>query len=68
MSFVPLKDKSPAEQRDFLLYYAGVMEREADARPGQNCDWMRSGAERAKREAAAIDQTPAQGDLFGAPQ
>lgn len=68
MSDVSLKEKTPAERRDFLLYYAGVMEREVAARPGQNCEWMEKAAERSRREAAAIDLTPAQGDLFGGMQ
>lgn len=50
----------------FLRYYAAVLTREADARTGQFVDWLRAGAERALREADAIEQAGAvQGDLFG---
>lgn len=54
----------PAKRKAFLEYYAAVLTREADARPGQDCQWMRDGAARALREAAAIDTRPAQSDLF----
>jgi hypothetical protein len=47
----------------FLRYYAAVLTREADARPGSNCQWMRDGAERALRRADDLS-TPTQGDLF----
>ena len=57
--------ESPAKRKAFLEYYAGVLTREADARPGQDCQWMRDGALRALREAGGIDVTPAQADLFG---
>lgn len=57
--------QTPAQRRDFLLYYAGVLEREADARPNSDCQWMRDGAARARREADDIDLRPRQGDLFG---
>lgn len=46
----------------FLEYYASVLQREADARPGQDVQWMIDGAKRARRQAAAV--RPAQGDLF----
>lgn len=48
--------------REFLLYYAGVMLREARVRRGQNVGWMIEGAARARREAHAL--RPSQGDLF----
>ncbi len=57
--------ESPAKRKAFLEYYAGVLTREADARPGQDCQWMRDGALRALLEASGIDVTPAQADLFG---
>jgi hypothetical protein len=54
----------PSERRAFLIYYAGVLLREARARRGQNVNWMLAGAARARREAAGIDVRPAQGNLF----
>jgi hypothetical protein len=60
------ENETPAQRKAFLEYYAGVMTREADARPQSDCQWMRDGAARALREAAAIDVSPPQGDLFGA--
>ena len=59
-----LGDKTPKERRAFLIYYAGVLLREARARRGQKVDWMLAGAARARREAAAIDLAPPQSDLF----
>lgn len=53
------------DDTDFLDYYAGVLEREAAARSGQNVQWMVDGAERARRQAAEL-RIPAQADLFGA--
>lgn len=61
----PPNADTPAKRRSFLEYYAGVLTREADARPQSDCQWMRDGAARALREAAAIDPRPVQGDLFG---
>ena len=58
-------EETPAKRRAFLEYYAGVLTREADARPNQDCQWMRDGAARALREAASLNLSPAQGDLFG---
>lgn len=56
---------TPAERRDFLLYYASVLLREARARRGRhNVAWMIDGAAQATREAAAIDLRPAQGVLL----
>jgi hypothetical protein len=49
--------------RDFLLYYARVLLREAKARRGGNVEWMLAGAARARRQAQSI--RPAQADLFG---
>lgn len=57
-------EKTQAERRAFLIYYAGVLLREARARRGQNIEWMLAGAARARREAASIDIKPAQGELF----
>ncbi len=54
--------RSAAEERDFLIYYARVMLREAKARRGQNVTWMLDAASKAKRDAMAI--RPAQEDLF----
>ena len=50
--------------RDFLLYYARTMLREAKARRGQNVQWMLAAAARARKQALAIQ--PVQLDLFGA--
>ncbi|MER8811439.1 hypothetical protein [Mesorhizobium sp. M0965] len=57
--------KTPKQRREFLIYYAKVLLREARARRGQNVDWMLAGAARARREAASIDLRPAQLGLFG---
>lgn len=48
--------------RDFLIYYAHVLLREARARRGHNVQWMIDGAARARRQAMAL--RPAQGELF----
>jgi len=40
---------TPADRRAFLLYYAGVLLREAKARRGQNVGWMIQGAADARR-------------------
>jgi hypothetical protein len=61
----PKPFKTPAERREFLFYYARVLIREAKARRGSNVTWMIEGAAKARREAFAIDVTPAQKDLFG---
>jgi hypothetical protein len=58
----------PSERRDFLLYYARVMLREARARRKRSPDFaafLLDCAARARREAQTIDTRPAQGDLFG---
>ena len=60
-----IRSRTPAEERAYLLYYAAVLEREADARPHQDVQWMRDGAARARSEAASIDLRPAQPSLFG---
>lgn len=57
-------DMPPEERRSFLIYYAGVLLREARARRGQNVEWMLAGAARARRQAAAIDRSAGQGELF----
>ncbi|WP_136617046.1 MULTISPECIES: hypothetical protein [Mesorhizobium] len=59
-----MKQQTPKQRRDFLIYYAKVLLREAQARRGQNVDWMLAGAGRARREAMVIDVRPAQADLF----
>ncbi|RWR28804.1 hypothetical protein D2T31_11870 [Sinirhodobacter populi] len=58
---------TPAEHREFLLFYAALNEREAAARPHQPefAEWLMLSAETARAEAAAIDLSPAQGELFG---
>jgi hypothetical protein len=59
---------TPEEEKDFLEFYAGVLGREAQARaqrsPGFAAD-LQSWADKARAKAAAIDLTPAQGDVFG---
>lgn len=55
---------TPRERRDFLIYYGGVLLKEARARRGSNVGWMIEGAARARREAQAIDLSPPQKDLF----
>lgn len=48
--------------RDFLIYYARVMLREAKVRRGRNVQWMIDAAAKARRQA--MSARPAQGDLF----
>lgn len=54
--------QQPRRDRDFLLYYAGVLLREAKARRGQDVAWMLEGAAKARREA--MEARPVQGELF----
>lgn len=59
---------SPAEEKEFQLFYAGVLEREALAREARSPEWaadLRSWAAKAREKAASIDTRPAQGELFG---
>lgn len=54
------------QRREFLISYAHTMLREHRARRGSSGnDWMLHGAARARREASAIDPSPAQADMFG---
>lgn len=58
---------SPAEEKEFQLFYAGVLEREALAREGRSPEFaetLRSWAAKAREKAASIDTSPAQKDLF----
>ncbi len=55
--------QTPAEQKTFLLYYAKVLLREARARRHQNHAWLLNAASRARRDAAAIDLRPVQGNF-----
>lgn len=48
--------------REFLLFYARTMLREAKARRGSNVGWMLRSAARARREA--MTARPAQGQLL----
>lgn len=57
--------RAPKERREFLIYYARVMIREAKARSGGFAFWLLECAADARREAASIDLRPKQGDLFG---
>lgn len=55
------------EKRDFLIYYARVLLREARARRKRSPDFaafLMHCAAKARREAMAIDLRPLQGDLF----
>ncbi|PZU95525.1 MAG: hypothetical protein DI527_00520 [Chelatococcus sp.] len=61
-----LPRQTPAERKAFLIYYARVLIREARARRGTSfsttlLEW----AGKARREAAEIDVSPPQMDLFG---
>ncbi|WEK42937.1 MAG: hypothetical protein P0Y64_16590 [Candidatus Sphingomonas colombiensis] len=62
-----LPSQTPAEQRDFEIYYARVLMREARARRRARSfsaallEW----AGNARRRALAINISPAQPDLFG---
>ena len=66
---VSWKDWStPQEEKDFQLFYAGVLEREAAAREARSPEWaadLRAWAAKARAKAASIDTSPAQADLFG---
>ena len=62
-----MRDKTPAEHKAFLLHYADVCETESARRSGDFAAWITSCAIKARREAAAIDISPRQADLF-APQ
>ena len=60
--------KTPSEQRGFLIYYARVLLREASARRQRHRGFsahLLASAGRARREAAIIDVSAPQGDLFG---
>lgn len=61
-----MTENTPAEHREFLLFYAALNEREAAARPHQPefAEWLMLYAATARAEAAAIDISPAQGSLF----
>jgi hypothetical protein len=55
-------------EREFKLYYARVLVREARARRARDPTFsatLLSWAVKARREAYAIDNRPLQGDLFG---
>jgi hypothetical protein len=59
--------EDPAKEKAFLEFYAGVLEREAQAREGGSPDFagsLRSWAKKARDNAAAMDTRPAQGELF----
>ncbi|MDP0925706.1 hypothetical protein Q0601_00830 [Paracoccus onubensis] len=56
----------PKQRRDFLIHYARVNLKEAGRRRedrASSCVLI-GWAAKARREAASIDVTPAQGDLF----
>ncbi len=61
---------TPEEEKDFLEFYAGVLEREAQARAARSPEHaadLQSWADKARIQAAAIDTRTPQGDLFGDP-
>lgn len=63
-----LDHSTPAGERAFLIFYVGVTEREAASRRLSQSDFaatLDEWAAKARRQAAAIDTSPAQGDLFG---
>jgi len=66
MKYVPLEQRPPAAQREFLIFYARVNLREARARRigGDRAfaSMLLGWAQRARLKAAAI--CPAQGSLF----
>jgi hypothetical protein len=58
---------TPSERRAFLIHYARVMLTEAKARRNKHKSFARhliASAAKARRNAAEIDVTPAQGSLF----
>lgn len=60
--------ETPQEEKDFQLFYAGVLEREAAAREARSPEFaadLRAWAAKAREKAASIDTSPPQGDLFG---
>ena len=60
-----MRDHSPAARRAFLIYYARVLLREARARRSSAfAASLLLWAGQARREAAAIDLSPAQGRLL----
>lgn len=61
----PPKAETPADRRAFLLHYAGVIDREADARAGSTfATTLRMWADRARRHADVLAPPPVQMDLF----
>ena len=61
----PPKAETPADRQAFLLHYAGVLDREADARAGTRfATTLRLWADRARSDAAALSPQPVQMDLF----
>ncbi|SOC37038.1 hypothetical protein SAMN05892877_103382 [Rhizobium subbaraonis] len=67
---VIVEERTPAEEKEFLEFYAAVLEREAGARISRQPDFaatLQAWADKASAKAAAINTRPAQGDLFGDP-
>lgn len=57
--------RSPAEQRAFLITYARTNLREVRARRGsKGNEWMLRAAANARKQAAAIDVGPVQGRML----
>lgn len=60
--------QTPQQQREFLIYYARVLLREAGARRARDPRFSRTlagWAANARAEVASIDVRPAQGKMFG---
>lgn len=60
-------DWTPEETKDFLEFYAGVLEREAQARAARQPAFaadLQSWADRARNEASSVDLSPPQMELF----
>jgi hypothetical protein len=60
--------RTPAEERAFRIYYARILLREARARRARSPRFaadLLAWAAKARREAFAIDVSPAQMDMFG---
>lgn len=58
---------TPEETKDFLEFYAGVLEREAQARAGSQSAFsadVQSWADKARVDSAAVDLRPPQMELF----
>ena len=67
LSGARMSAETPEQRRAFLIHYARVMLTEAKARRHKHKSFARhliASAAKARREAADLDTTPAQKDLF----